>query len=60
VTDRDELFVAGLSDPFVVVTMKSISKQTEVIKKTLTPEWKQVLHFPVINDDGGEEVATSF
>eukprot|EP00475_Leptophrys_vorax_P028235 TRINITY_DN4076_c0_g1_i1.p1 TRINITY_DN4076_c0_g1~~TRINITY_DN4076_c0_g1_i1.p1 ORF type:complete len:1349 (+),score=476.66 TRINITY_DN4076_c0_g1_i1:26-4072(+) len=37
--------VGGTSDPYVIVKASQQSKQTEIIKKTLTPEWNQTFTF---------------
>lgn len=40
----------------MIVTLKGVSKQTEVVKKSLDPSWKQTLSFSLSESDITEEV----
>lgn len=42
-----------------MVTIGKESNKTDVIKKTLTPEWNQTLTFPVTSADEANEVLSS-
>jgi len=46
----------GLSDPFVIVKVNEATAKTDVVKKTLAPEWRKLLTFPFNSPVISEEV----
>ena len=44
------IFSKGSSDPYVVLSVNGIKKQSKVKKQTLTPEWHENFIFPVDDD----------
>ncbi len=43
--------VAGLSDPFVAISLGSSSRKTTVKKKTLNPTWNEKFQLPISSWD---------
>lgn len=37
--------MTGLADPFVKVTLNTLTKETKVLKRTLQPEWNEEFVF---------------